>query len=432
LLEKSMDRLSDSRARRFLAFLLITLPLTVVLTLLLTEIAFRLFDPEFLALPKSDFIRWQHDPEVGWANPPNIDGVYTNGHFRSHVTTDQLGNRQNSRQGTYVEGYANILFAGDSRTVSLEVDDDQTVPALLERGLRARGLRYNVINLGVSGYGTDQAVRKAIAFSERYRPTDIIYMFTDGDTYDNNVLKPIAGNMAKGVYVRDADRDPFAPSHFPVPQEPPGYVGVVLFDRDCHPVIFEDPDPPWARLQESLDEKFGDVYVYRWYKLLQLQLSKLIDRNLEPDPYAEVMRRGFKRDFSNEYADGGSVRIRCRSYFDDQIRFLLGELRARSAGTPRIHVVQFPHNHTLRMMEAGQESQNERLFESLRADGELDTFVNLCRDAEREKVDIRKYQCPGDGHFCSAGNNWVADHLLDELRFGAQTADARGPAGSAS
>ena len=123
-------------------------------------------------------------------------------------------NRQNSRQGTYVEGYANILFAGDSRTVSLEVDDDQTVPALLERGLRARGLRYNVINLGVSGHGTDQAVRKAIAFSERYRPTDIIYMFTDSDTYDNNVLKPIAGNPAKGVYVRDADRDPFAPYDF--------------------------------------------------------------------------------------------------------------------------------------------------------------------------------------------------------------------------
>ncbi len=408
-----MDRVSNSRTRSVLGFFLITLPLSVILALAAAELAFRIVDPEFLAVGTSDFTRWQHDADLGWNNVPNTSGTYTNGHFRAFVTTDQFGNRKNSRQGTYVPGYANILFAGDSRTVSLEVDDDQTVPALIEQRLRARGQQYNVINLGVTGYGTDQAVRKAIEFSARYRPTDIIYLFTDSDNYDNNVLKPIAGAMVKGVYLRDGDGDIFKPYNFPVPTQPPGYVGVVVFDQNCHPHVYEDPDPPGARLERRLDETFGGVYVYRGYKLVRKQLGKLSARTLEPDPYDEVMHHGFTRDFGNEYGDGGSVRIRCRSYFDDQMRFLMRELRAHAVGSPRIHVVEFPHNHTMRLLAAGKESQNDRVFESLRAEGVLDTFVDL----SREKVDIRQYRCPGDGHFCAEGNRWLAGRILEKMHF---------------
>ena len=100
----------------FYGFFLITLPLSVILALAAAEIAFRIVDPEFLAVGTSDFTRWQHDADLGWNNVPNTSGTYTNGHFRAFVTTDQFGNRKNSRQGTYVPGYANILFAGDSRT----------------------------------------------------------------------------------------------------------------------------------------------------------------------------------------------------------------------------------------------------------------------------------------------------------------------------
>ena len=296
------------------------------------------------------------------------------------------------------------------------MDDDQTVPALVERGLRAHGLRYNVINLGVSGYGTDQSVRKAIAFSSRYRPTDIIYMFTDGDTRDNNVLKPDPGAQVKGAYVRDGDRDPSTP-YSPVPQEPPGYLGVVVFDRDCHPHVYEDPDAPGAWLEQYLDETFSDVYIYRGFRLVRKDLSKLIARASEADPYDEVMRRGVTREFSEEYGDGGIVHARCRSYFDDQMRFLLHELRTRAAGAPRIHVAQCPYNRALKRLRAGEESQNEQMFESLRAEGSVDTFIDLCRDAEREKVDLGKFRCPGDPHFCSVGNRWLANHIVDNLRL---------------
>jgi hypothetical protein len=408
-----MDRVRHSRTRSVLGFFLITLPLSGILTLAAAELAFRIVDPEFLAVGTSDFTRWQHDADLGWNNVPNTSGTYTNGHFHGFVTTDQFGNRENSRQGTYVAGYANILFTGDSRTVSFEVDDDQTVPALVEQGLRARGQQYNVINLGVSGYGTDQAILKAIEFSARYRPTDIIYLFTDTDNFDNNVLSPIGGRMVKGVYLRDGGGDTFKPYNYPVPQQPPGYVGVVVFDRDCHPHIYENPDPPGVRLERRLDETLGRFYVYRGYKLLRKQLGKLIARTVEPDPYDEVLRGGFTRDFANEYGDGGSVRIRCRSYFDDQMRFLMRELRAHTAGAPRIHVVEFPHNHTMRMLAAGEETQNGQVFEFLRAEGVLDTFVDL----SREKVDIRKYRCPGDGHFCAEGNRWLAGQIVEKVHF---------------
>ena len=46
-------------------------------------------------------------------------------------------NTPNSAAGTFVLGFRNIFFLGDSTAVSLEVNDDQTITARIEQSLRA-------------------------------------------------------------------------------------------------------------------------------------------------------------------------------------------------------------------------------------------------------------------------------------------------------
>ena len=49
-----------------------------------------------------------------------------------------------------------VLIVGDSFTLGYTVDHEDTIPALLERRLRAEGRPVEVLNGGTEGYSTDQ------------------------------------------------------------------------------------------------------------------------------------------------------------------------------------------------------------------------------------------------------------------------------------
>jgi hypothetical protein len=387
-----------------------------ILALAVTELTCRALKPEWLAVPHALFPLIQHDPTVGWTRIPNTSGVFTNDHFRGFVSNDALGNRQNARETTYVEGDRNILFVGDSATASLEVNDDETIPARLEQGLRRRGEHVNVLNLGVRGYGADQAFARAIQMSERYHPTDIVFLYTDGDMYDDNVLGPATAELTKSAWVR-GDDGRFHIRNDPVPVHVPGYRGVVLLDEKCHPVVYEHMEPVspfWMRVHE----RAWDFYTYRIYREALEKVQKKFMRDVENDPYTEVMKFGFHRDFSHEYGDEGVVRHRCGDYLDDQMRFLVEHLRAHAAGSPRIHVILFPDRADIAMLKRHEDVPSIRLFESMLAERRIDDFVNLPAQAVLEGTDLRDMRCPGDSHLCAAGNLWVATHALASLHLG--------------
>jgi acyl-CoA thioesterase-1 len=53
-----------------------------------------------------------------------------------------------------------ILFVGTSLTAGLGLDPDQAFPALIQRKIDAAGLRYRVVNAGVSGETSAGALRR--------------------------------------------------------------------------------------------------------------------------------------------------------------------------------------------------------------------------------------------------------------------------------
>jgi len=229
--------------RHPILFPLLFAALLAAITLILGEVALRTFLERALGRPPADAERsaehlfWRRDESLGWSNIPNASGHFTNGAFDGQVHFDAFGNRMNAARETRVAGYQNIFFLGDSTTASLEVDDDETVPALLEQALRRRGRRVNVINLGVRGYGTDQSVRKALELSRSLPPEEIIYMYVENDTWDNNVLREAGRKYGKGIYLRREGEPSFAPYRYPVPEDPEGFFGMVVFDQACRPAL---------------------------------------------------------------------------------------------------------------------------------------------------------------------------------------------------
>ena len=215
---------------------------SLALSLALTEAALRItgfasHQVLHASPPQAMFMGF--DENLGWSFTPNASGVFSNGYFAGAFTIDAHGNRRNAPAGTYREGFRDILFIGDSTTASFEVDDAETVPALLERGLRDRGHDVNVVNLGVRGYSTGQSVRKAIGVAARFAPTDIVYLFVDNDIAGNNLIKRARKPLAKGVYIRRGGGGPFESLGYPVPRLPIAYGAVVMFDGACRPLVHE-------------------------------------------------------------------------------------------------------------------------------------------------------------------------------------------------
>src|SRR5262245_51344650 len=221
----------DAGRRHPVVFPLLLAALLAGTTLVLAEAALRLVLGRELGRPPADAERsaehtfWRKDASLGWSNIPGASGHFTNGLFDGRVHFDSSGNRMNAAQETRVPGFRNIFFLGDSTTASLEVDDDETVPALLEQAMRRGGLEVNVLNLGVRGYGTDQSVGKALDLAGKLPPDEIIYMYVENDVWDNNVLREAGRRYGKGAWVRGEGESSFSPLRDPVPDDPVGFFG---------------------------------------------------------------------------------------------------------------------------------------------------------------------------------------------------------------
>ena len=110
------------------------------------------------------------DLYAGWAGRKNLHKVtksYSNGRF--DISTDQYG-----RRISYPTGQAGpdsapaILIVGDSFAQGIGVDDQETYAWRIAEDMP----RYNIINLGVAGYGTDQELLKLEEFFKKN--TDVI------------------------------------------------------------------------------------------------------------------------------------------------------------------------------------------------------------------------------------------------------------------
>ena len=125
-----------------------------------------------------------YDEMLGWTIRPNITDEVT--WQEEPFTTNSVGlrSRREYSQRPPPDTLRIALF-GDSFTAGDEVSDDETWGHQLEMRLNQAGIRTEVLNFGVNGYGMDQAFLRWQKVGRDYAPDMVIFGFHPEDLNRN-------------------------------------------------------------------------------------------------------------------------------------------------------------------------------------------------------------------------------------------------------
>jgi hypothetical protein len=131
----------------------------------------------------------QPHPELGWKLRPGIAAWFTK-EGRAFVRTNTQGARDRDHALHKPQDVYRIAVLGDSYSEAMQVDRDQAFWALLPSRLEACGFasgkRIEVLNFGVSGYGTAQQYVMLESTAMRYSPDLVLLQFTNGNDVKDN------------------------------------------------------------------------------------------------------------------------------------------------------------------------------------------------------------------------------------------------------
>ncbi|MFA6292707.1 MAG: GDSL-type esterase/lipase family protein [Victivallales bacterium] len=170
--------------RKKIIYAILTISGSTLLCLLAAEIVIRIF------FPQQDSMRWfVSDPDYGYLNRKSFsqDYVYSKTGFLMRVRTNSLGHRGPEPDKAILgdKDATRILLIGDSFTFGYGVENEDHFGTLLEQKLRDKGRKCTVLNSGVAGWGSLQALNYARDHFEQFRPDIVIYTFCGNDADDD-------------------------------------------------------------------------------------------------------------------------------------------------------------------------------------------------------------------------------------------------------
>ena len=127
--------------------------------------------------------KYLYDSELGWRNIANWEATT----FGKKLTTNSKHLRD--REYTYEkpEGWKRILVLGDSFTWGYGVANDDIFTEVLEERFENEGKQWEVLNAGVSGWGTDQEYLYYVRDGVKFTPDIVVLAFYIGNDPNNNV-----------------------------------------------------------------------------------------------------------------------------------------------------------------------------------------------------------------------------------------------------
>ena len=118
---------------------------------------------------RSNSVFWHTSPDGSWKFTINNKGL------------------RNDRDFEYEkpEGIIRIISLGDSHTQGYEVRQDHTFSAIIDKYLKAHGYNTEVINAGISGFGTAEELLFLENEAIKYKPDFVVLGFFANDFQDN-------------------------------------------------------------------------------------------------------------------------------------------------------------------------------------------------------------------------------------------------------
>ena len=229
---------------------------TTCLALLLLEGALRLaLSPSQLysshhTVPRLN--QWRHEVRFWETYRNREEGAFSNYDSSLGWDIDRTGDRvRGSRLHLPTTDQLRIVALGDSFTFGLDVDESQNFAA----ELAARYPSIDVLNMGVPGYGIDQAYLKYREIGQRFMPDVVIF----------------------GVYVGDYERSSMGFTSFAKPQFVVTSDGIVVAGQPVAPVAQE-----LRRISQSLANR---VYLV---ELARNAMYKLTTRDVDRAKFFDV------------------------------------------------------------------------------------------------------------------------------------------------
>jgi hypothetical protein len=168
----------------------------VVFALVIAEVGLRIVNRHFPYF-------FCYDAQRGWALKPGVSGHY-NREGESWVYINRDGFRGPERPLEKAPGVYRVVVLGDSYAEAVEVPYEKTFSAVIERHLAEcpalKGKRIEVLDMGVSGYGTAQELLTMREKAWAYAPDAVVLaIFLGNDIRNNSVV--LEGDQCRPFYV---------------------------------------------------------------------------------------------------------------------------------------------------------------------------------------------------------------------------------------
>jgi len=148
----------------------------------LGEAMVRVFSPEWA--PRTGRLTkfWRYDPIYGWAHVPGQLGEFESYGFRTSVRINSRGYRGPERTYDRRGNARRVVVLGDSFVWGFGVDESEMFTHRLDRD---SGGDFDVVNLGVSGYSTDQELLVYRNEGRRYGADTVVLVVATNDVAMN-------------------------------------------------------------------------------------------------------------------------------------------------------------------------------------------------------------------------------------------------------
>ena len=132
-------------------------------------------------------VRLIYDAQLGWRNEPAVRSLT----YGQPMSQNRFGLRGGELLIEKSEGRKRILVLGDSFAWGYGVGNEETFSAVLEEQLGSE--KWEVINAGVSGWGTDQEYLYLAQEGFRYKPDVVVVAYFFGNDPMNNGVSKFYG-----------------------------------------------------------------------------------------------------------------------------------------------------------------------------------------------------------------------------------------------
>jgi hypothetical protein len=330
-----------------------------------------------------------YDPELGWSVRPgsaSADGLY-----RYDALGARTGTPPADRAAAPAPGTTRVALFGDSFTQGDDVPFADSWAHLLEEGLRAAGRPAEVVNLGLGGYGMDQALLRFRKSGAQLAAQVVVFGFQAENVGRNvNMLRPLLwfGSslpFSKPRFVLEGGALRLLNS----PALPPQAVPDVLASLAAWPL----------RGYESYYHPAD--YRRHWWSA-----SKLA--SLAADVTLARLQRGETGSLFDVGGDSGRLALAIVDAF---------ERDARASGAALV-VVHLPKREDLERLAAGAPLEYQDLLAELaRRHRVVDAAPLLLERARADSLGAL-FVSETNGHYSAQGNAVIADALVTDWRDG--------------